>query len=165
MTTNKAPKRRRYLLRAGLAVLVLLLVIQLVPYGRDHDNPPVLEEPAWDSPQTRATFIQACGDCHSNETKWPWYSNVAPVSWLVMHDVEDGRAVLNVSEWGRPENEGTDAAEEVQEGEMPQWYYVMMHPEAGISQEEKRAFMQGLVATFGQEGSENSHTREHDDDD
>lgn len=68
-------------------LLVLLLAIQLVPYGRDHTNPPVVAEPAWDSPATRALFVRACADCHSNQTVWPWYSHVAPVAWLVAHDV------------------------------------------------------------------------------
>ena len=64
----------------------VLLIIQFVPYGRDHTNPPVIAEPAWDSPQTRALFFRACADCHSNETKWPWYSTIAPASWLITRD-------------------------------------------------------------------------------
>ena len=59
------------------------LLIQLVPFGRDHTNPPVVQEPKWDSPATRELAKRACFDCHSNETVWPWYSNIAPVSWLV----------------------------------------------------------------------------------
>ena len=59
------------------------LLIQLVPFGRDHTNPPVVQEPNWDSPATRELAQRACFDCHSNETVWPWYSNIAPVSWLV----------------------------------------------------------------------------------
>ena len=75
--------KRTILITVGviiLGVLCLGLVIQLLPYGRDHTNPPVVAEPLWDSPQTRALAKRACFDCHSNETIWPWYTNVAPVS-------------------------------------------------------------------------------------
>ncbi|MCJ7766385.1 MAG: heme-binding domain-containing protein, partial [Thiovulaceae bacterium] len=81
-----------------LAAFVLaLLLIQIVPYGREHANAPVVAEPQWDTPETRALFFRACADCHSNETKWPWYSNVAPVSWMVQYDVNEGREKFNVS--------------------------------------------------------------------
>ena len=72
----------------GLVVVIVgFLIIQVVPYGRNHTNPPVEQEPAWDSPQTRSLAERACFVCHSNETTLPWYRNVAPVSWLVLHDV------------------------------------------------------------------------------
>ena len=82
-----------------IALVLLALLIQLIPYGRDHTNPPVMQEPQWDSPQTRALTKRACFDCHSNETVWPWYSNVAPVSWLIYRDVSKGREHFNFSEW------------------------------------------------------------------
>ena len=94
------------------ALLGIGLVIQLIPYGRDHENPDVIREPAWDKPQTRELFERACKDCHSNQTEWPWYSSVAPISWLVQSDVEEGRSHFNVSEWGRNENHGDEAAGE-----------------------------------------------------
>jgi hypothetical protein len=134
-----------------LAAGALLILIQLVPYGRNHENPPVLAEPPWDSPQTRETFYQVCGDCHSNTTEWPWYSSIAPASWLVASDVEEARSHLNVSEWGRGENHADEAAEEVEDGEMPLWYYLPLHPEARLTEVEKEAFVRGLVATFGRE--------------
>lgn len=141
--------------RIALALIGLLAVgfilIQLVPYGRDHENPPVVAEPDWDSPQTRDLFMTACGDCHSHETVWPWYSNIAPVSWLVQHDVEEGRGELNVSRWGQGENEAHEAAETVQEGEMPPPIFLVTHPEARLSDADKQALIQGLVATFGGE--------------
>lgn len=86
---------------------------QFVPYGRDRVNPPVVAEPAWDSAETRTLARQACFDCHSNETEWPVYASVAPVSWLIEHDISKGRAALNFSEWRRPQKEARDAAEEV----------------------------------------------------
>jgi hypothetical protein len=96
-------RARWWLFRVGVVLIGALLLIQLVPYGRDHDNPPVQSEPPWDSPDTRALARQACFDCHSNETEWPAYANIAPVSWLVQRDVDEGRAVLNFSEWQRPQ--------------------------------------------------------------
>lgn len=136
----------------GLLTLVVLLgVIQLFPYGRDHVSASVRQEPAWDSPQTRELAVRACYDCHSNQVRWPWYSQVAPVSWLVQHDVEEGRSQLNFSEWNRGQ-EGDDVAEVVQEGEMPPWYYTILHPDARFNSQQQQTFIQGLVATFGGEG-------------
>ena len=77
--------RRRWR-RVALGAGLLALLIQLVPYGRDHASGGTTTEPAWDSPRTRTLFMDACGDCHSNLTKWPWYSNIAPVSWLTQSD-------------------------------------------------------------------------------
>lgn len=149
-----APRRPEGLLRrpalAFFLVLILLaLAIQLVPYGRAHANPPVVAEPAWDSPRTEQLFARACADCHSNETAWPWYSRIAPASWLITHDVEEGRAKLNVSEWGRAESEADEAAETVQEGEMPLWFYAPLHPAAWLTDRERQELIDGLVATFG----------------
>jgi mono/diheme cytochrome c family protein len=134
-----------------IAMMVLLIAAQLVPYGRNHSNPPVRAEPAWNSPQTRTLFLRACGDCHSNQTAWPWYSNLAPVSWLVQHDVEEGRGAFNVSEWGRPRNKADEAAETVQKDSMPPWFYVAQHPSAQLSPSERQEFIAGLIATFGDE--------------
>ena len=132
------------------ALLVLGGLIQLVPYGKSA-NPPVLSEPAWSSPTTRDLFFRACGDCHSNETKWPFYSHIAPISWLVRHDVDEGREHLNVSTWGQQSrNEGNEAAKTVRDGEMPPWFYVIPHPEVQLSETEKRELISGLVATFGE---------------
>lgn len=136
------------------ALLIGFLGIQLVPFGHTHTNPPVIAEPAWDSPQTRALFMRACGDCHSNETVWPWYSNVAPVSWLVTHDVNEGREKFNVSLWGQQENEADEAAQQVQTGEMPPWFYLPLHSEAKLTPAEHQQFLAGLTATFGSEGGE-----------
>ncbi|NTW63279.1 MAG: heme-binding domain-containing protein [Chlorobiaceae bacterium] len=134
----------------GGAVLVLA-AIQLVPYGRDHLNPPVTGEPTWDSPRTQELFSRACKDCHSNKTVWPWYSNVAPASWLAALDVSVGRKKFNVSEWGRTEkNEGDEAAGEVREGKMPPWFYLPAHPEAKLNDQEKKELADGLAATFGE---------------
>jgi hypothetical protein len=142
-----------------MAILVLVgivgfLLIQIVPYGRVHTNPPVLQEPQWDSPATRALAARACFDCHSNETKWPWYSYVAPASWLVAHDVEEGRSRLNLSEWGMPSGGGEggegagEAAEVIAGGYMPPAQYLLMHPEARLSDAEKQQLIQGMQASL-----------------
>lgn len=146
------------------ALVAGLVVIQLVPYGRDHDNPPVVAEPAWDSAQTRELALRACFDCHSNETVWPWYSNVAPVSWLVQHDVEEGRAELNYSEWNRPQ-EGEESAETVREGSMPPSSYLLTHADARLTDAELTALAEGLAATFGDEGENEDGEGEGEDED
>ena len=100
------------------------------------------------SQQTRDLVTRACYDCHSNQTTWPWYSNIAPVSWLIQHDVEEGRSRLNFTEWNRPQRETEDAARQVQRGAMPQWYYAMLHPTANLNPTEKQALIQGLQASL-----------------
>ncbi len=150
-------------IRFGLRALVGLgLLMQLVPYGRAHENPQPVQEPSWDHPRTREIFFRVCKDCHSNETEWPWYSFVAPASWLVQWDVEEARSHFNVSEWGREKNEGDEAAKLVREGEMPLWFYLPLHPDARLSDAEREAFIAGLVATFGEEHSDQPHDHDHD---
>jgi len=153
---HKKRSLRSVLLSLIGAFVALFLIIQLIPYGRAHTNPVVVAEPRWDQAQTHQLFSQACADCHSNETVWPWYSNVAPVSWLVHQHVEEGRSVFNVSEWGRPANKGEEAAESLQTGEMPIGNYILLHPEARLSAADKQTLVNGLKATFGgaAEGSE-----------
>ncbi len=141
----------------AIGLVVIFLVIQAIPYGRDHGNPDSRTEPPWDGPETRALAVGACFDCHSNETKWPWYSNVAPVSWLVQRDVDAGRDKLNFSEWDQPQPEADEAVEVVDEGEMPPWQYRLLHSDARLSSEERQALVQGLLATLG--GGE-SHRQE-----
>ncbi len=128
------------------------VLIQLVPYGRNHTNPPITGEPNWDSPQTRELAQRACFDCHSNETVWPWYSNIAPISWLTQHDTEEGREHLNFSTWnnGGQGHEPEEAMETIAEGEMPMPVYLITHPEARLTAAEKQALIDGLRATIYQ---------------
>ena len=138
-----------------LGVVVAAVVIQFIPYGKNHTNPPIISEPQWDSPRTKELFKSACADCHSHQTVYPWYSNVAPVSWLLQRDVDEGREHFNVSAWGaQKKNEGKDAAKEVREGEMPPWFYLPTHPEAKLTDAQKQELISGLEATFGKEESE-----------
>ena len=131
------------LLFCGVA---LFLLIQLVPYGRNHQNPPVIQEPAWPDAGTRVIAQCACFDCHSNETIWAWYSNIAPISWLVQRDVEKGRSQLNFSEWGRAEQEIDEIGEVIQEGEMPPFQYTLIHPGVRLSADERETLIRGLAA-------------------
>jgi hypothetical protein len=130
----------------ALVVFGLFLVIQLIPYGHQHPNPPVQQEPNWSDTQTRDLAVRACFDCHSNDTDWPWYSNIAPVSWLVEHDVQEGRSRLNFSDWSRAGYEVGEVSEVIHEGEMPPAYFLIMHPEARLSAAEKQALIDGLRA-------------------
>jgi len=148
---------KKLLKKVGIAAGVLVLAAQLVPYGRNHTNPAVLAEPKWDSPRTRQLAVRACFDCHSNETEWPWYSHVAPVSWLVQWDVDEGRAEVNFSEWTRPQEEAGESAETVAEGEMPPWMYTGLHSEARLSAPESEELVRGLTATLGGAGSDEDH--------
>jgi hypothetical protein len=150
---------RKWWFRIGLGLLGALVAIQLIPYGRDHINPPVTGEPAWDSPQTRTLVKQACFDCHSNETEWPAYASIAPVSWLVQHDVDEGRAVLNFSEWTRPQKEAKEAAKEVREGEMPPTAYKLIHAHARLSAVDLDRLAHGLTQTLGVAVEQEAHER------
>ncbi len=142
---------KRLLKHASIVLVVIFLLAQLVPYGRAHRNPPVRQEPAWDSPQTRALAQRACFDCHSNETEWPWYSWIAPMSWLVQNDVTEGREHMNFSEWDREQKHADEAAEMVEKGEMPPWFYLPAHPEARLDADERATLLRGLAATVGRE--------------
>lgn len=126
--------------------LLLFGLIQLVPYGRDHTNPPVVQEPNWSSPEVRALAQRACFDYHSNETVYPWYSNIAPISWLVQHDVEEGCSELNFSDWGRRHKDGDEIVEAIEKGEMPMPIYLIQHPEARLTPKETAALIAGLRA-------------------
>ena len=140
----------RKLILILVAVLAAgFLLIQLVPYGRAHNNPPVVAEPNWDSPQTRELAQRACFDCHSNETAWPFYTNVAPISWLTQRHVVEGREYLNFSDWNqsREGDEVEEMGETVLEGEMPLRSFLLTHPEARLTDAERTTLAEGLAAT------------------
>ncbi len=145
--------------RSAAALGVILVAIQFIPSSFDRTNPPVTGEPLWDSPATRASFMTACGDCHSNETRYPWYSTIAPGSWLIEQDIRDGRRHFNVSEWDKSQRGGDDAPEEVQRGSMPIGPYLLLHPEANYNAATKIRLADGLRRTFGSTRTEtNGHS-------
>lgn len=134
MNANRE-KLGTWLRRGGLGLVVMLVLAQFIPVGRT--NPPVGEE-LQAPPEVMAVLRQSCYDCHSNETVWPAYSRVAPISWLVAHDVNEGRDAANYSEWG--ELSGDDKVElleetweEVEKGKMPPKKYTFIHQDARLS--------------------------------
>lgn len=137
-------KNRTRFILGGLGLL--FVGIQFVPV--DRSNPPVTQEVRWDAPETRALAQQACFDCHSNETTWPWYAYVAPISWRVAGHVEDGRRHLNFSAWDQPNEDVEEIEEVVREGEMPLWDYVLLHGEARLTEAEQETLLNGLRATY-----------------
>ena len=128
--------RRRWVRIVLLGIGALVVLIQLVPV--DRGNPPV--EGVVPAPEpVMAVLRRACFDCHSNQTKWPWYAYVAPFSWSVAHDVNEGRRELNFTEWNRASARkrarvAAKVWDEVQEGKMPLPNYLRMHPEARLSE-------------------------------
>lgn len=128
--------RFRRLFKVSLLGLAGALVVAQA-FRIDRTNPPVASDVAA-GPEVQPLLRRACYDCHSRETVWPWYSHVAPVSWLLAHDVGEGRAELDFSTWdaypaAKKRKKLAESAEEIEEGEMPPWYYVLMHPEARLT--------------------------------
>jgi hypothetical protein len=146
----KESMRRR--LKIPLLVLAWTVGIfgamQLIPYGRTHSNPAITLEPSWDSPRTRELAKRACFDCHSNETRWPWYANLAPFSWVVQRDVESARSVVNFSEWDVPYDLAGYSGQSVITGNMPPAKYRLAHREADLTREETLDLARGLDATL-----------------
>jgi len=126
---------KRWIVRVLAALIALFLAIQFVPAGRT--NPAVtqtIEAP----PEVMAILRRSCFDCHSNESRWPWYAYVAPVSWFVVHDVDEGRRELNFSHWGdmpqgKRDGKASSMIEEIEGGEMPLEPYLWMHGDAQLS--------------------------------
>lgn len=139
--------------RVLLGAVLVLAAVQFVPV--DRSNPPVETEiPAPEN--VRAVLRRACYDCHSNESVWPWYSRVAPVSWLVARDVREGRKELNFSTWNlyvekRRLRKMKEIRDEVAEGEMPPWFYVAAHREAALSDEDVALLNRWTLAEAGQQ--------------
>lgn len=141
--------------------VVIFIGIQFIPYGRGYNNPPVKAEPQWNSPRTRELFFRACGDCHSNEVVWPWYGYIAPGSWLIQNDIDKGRTALNVSEWGREENDGGGAAETIKNGSMPPRLYSLFRSST-LPDSEQQELIRGLVDTFGEQKSDQKSKKKAD---
>lgn len=135
----------------GVFGILVVVVIQLIPVNRD--NPPVESEIA--APlEVRAVLRRACYDCHSNETTWPWYSKVAPVSWLIASHVEEGRKELNFSSWDKYSDKKKvkklkESWEEIVEGEMPPWDFLLMHRDARLSPEDKELVHKWILESTG----------------
>jgi hypothetical protein len=142
---------KKILRRTLLALAAVFVLIQFYPYGREHTNPPGRTEPEWDSPRTRELVAAACFDCHSNQTHWPWYASIAPASWLVQHDVEEGRRHLNFHEFDKRQRHAGESADEVEAGAMPLYYYTWLHPASRLASADRAALIAGLQKTFNEE--------------
>lgn len=142
---------KRFFTKKTILIVLLIIIAGAIVLSLTlrPSNPPVENAVKWDSPQTEALFNRACADCHSNETVWPLYSKIPPVSWLVIHDVNDGREKFNIS--AKDMGKADEAAEQVTEGEMPPWQYLPMHSQAKLTPAEKRLLATGLQKTFGSE--------------
>lgn len=140
--------------RAGLVLAASLVLAQFVPVART--NPAVVSDVSA-PPDVDAILRRSCYDCHSNETVWPWYSRVAPVSWVVVRDVNQGRRHVNFSTWGTlspadREKALRDIRDEVVEGRMPLGIYLPAHPEARLSEADKAAIDAWTRGAAGADG-------------
>lgn len=158
--------------RVAVTGVALLLAIQVIPIGRDHSNPTVTGEPAWSSPRTRELMVAACYSCHSNEVEWPWYSNIAPMSWAISDHVEEGREAVNFSEFATNRGEADESIEEILDGSMPPAYFTRfgLHPDAVLSADDQAELIAGLRTTpgfddEGERGDEPESEEEEEDDD
>jgi hypothetical protein len=142
---------KKWLLWLVIAGAALFLLAQVVPYGRNHTNPPVTQSIKWDSPRTEQLAVGACYDCHSNLTNWKWYSNIAPFSWLIYADVKGGREQLNFSEWDKPQADPGDIIDAVQGGGMPPLQYKPLHAGGRLSGAERDELVRGLRKTLAQD--------------
>lgn len=141
------PSLRRWVIRFAKflgGVVVLFILMQAVPYGRTHSNPPTIAEPNWTTPHIRELAKRACFNCHSNETVWPWYADLAPFSWVVQFDVEGARHTINFSEWDHHYPMAEYAGARVREGMMPPYKYRVAHPEADLTPEETKELADSL---------------------
>jgi Haem-binding domain len=162
-----APAEKRWaaarvvVIRTAAVAWIIFMVIQLVPYGWWHDNPPVIRDAPWPDAESEQIARTSCYSCHSNETDWPIYSYVAPMSWLVRYDVERARDEFNFSDWDPDDAE--DAIEMIEEGSMPLDRYVMIHRDARLSDSERDTLIAALE-TMSNDDSEDEDDRGDDDD-
>ncbi len=146
-----------------IGIVLALAVLSVIASGAK-TNPTVESDISWDSAQTKELFYKACADCHSNQTKWPWYTNVAPVSWFVIHNVNEGREKFNISVQHIGETD--DLTESIAENKMPPQDYLLLHPNAKLSSQEKQTLIDGLAKTFSVSLENNiKENRRNDDDD
>lgn len=135
------------------ALIIIVIVIQLIPV--DRTNPPVDPAIALQAPPEVMSILKtSCYDCHSNETTWPWYSHVAPISWLVASDVHEARHHMNFSEWenipaSRRAGHTDEMVDEVMEGGMPLPIYLIMHSNAKLTDQQKQTLKTWVESQTG----------------
>ncbi|MEP7270721.1 MAG: heme-binding domain-containing protein [Acidobacteriota bacterium] len=144
----------KWLKRLVVLLVGLLLVIQVVRPART--NPPIdstrtIEARTQMNPEIAAILDRSCNDCHSFKTRWPWYTEIAPASWLVVWDVNEAREHLSLSDWGSYNQKKVkhlleEMNDEVMEGKMPPANYVRLHPEARLSEADKSKLLDWILA-------------------
>ena len=130
-------------MRALVVGVVVFVALQLLPFGRIEERPVTAEAP-WPNEEARRLAVAACYDCHSNVGEVEWFDRIAPASWLVAEHVAEGRNELNFSEWNRFDGEAEDAADTIEDGEMPPREYVLLHPKARLDERERRVLLDAL---------------------
>lgn len=161
MPNQDDPGRRRFgwFRRVAIVIGAVAVGVQFVTYGWHHSNPPVVQDAPWPDAASRDVARESCYSCHSNETDWPAYSYVAPMSWLVRSDVERGREEFNFSDWERFADDVDDAIEVIESGEMPPGRYTFVHRGATLSDVEREVLLNALMQM-----SVDDHEDEREDD-
>ncbi len=144
--TKPGARSRRSLKKIALWTIVgliaLFVLIQFVPYGRDHTDKPATKPFKWTSPQAEAIARGSCYDCHSNETRWWWAVKLAPFSWLAQHDIDGAREVFSFSGWNGALT--TEGLQNAINDNMPPLQFTLLHPHAKLSDAEKQTLVQGF---------------------
>ncbi len=145
---------RRNQILIGIGIIVIgFVILQFIPFGNfipvlARTNPPVKSQIVWNSPETEQLVRTTCYSCHSNETEWPFYAYVAPMSWLVLHDVNEARQKLNFSEETADQIDPSVLVEQIDKGNMPPIQYLLLHPEARLTDAQKETLRTGLRASL-----------------
>ena len=129
-----------------ISLICLFILIQLKRPARTNpavDESQTIEVQTQLTPEAKDILSRSCNDCHSNKTVWPWYTNVAPVSWWIADHIKEGRQNLNLSEWAKLDRDRQDRklrqiCDEVEDGAMPLSSYLPMHPKAKLSDQDKK---------------------------
>jgi hypothetical protein len=144
----------KMMLIGGIGLILVFTILLTAGALLYEKNPPVVQEPAWNSPHTRQLAQRACFDCHSNQTQWPWYDKLPVSSWLAALDTFRGRRHLNFSEWGinpggsERSRSANEIVRVIQRGSMPPSLYTLMHPNANLTPAEKQQLIDGLLASL-----------------
>ncbi|MEA2382923.1 MAG: hypothetical protein QOH72_2894 [Solirubrobacteraceae bacterium] len=137
---------RPLLLAAGILAGAFVL-LQLIPYGHEHGAPPTTKRARLAGAADRIAAA-ACMDCHSNATRWRWYTNVAPASLLVVNDVKGGRKRMNLSRWDQPQPDLREVVRVIAGGGMPPIQYKVIHGDARLSAAQRRTLDAGFRALY-----------------
>ena len=149
-TDSRGETRTAVIAAVGVVVIGFGLM-QAVPYGRDHANPPVTGEPTWSSDATRALMVRACYQCHSSEVQYPAYASIAPTSWAVQRHIDEARGAINYSQFATDPGQADETIQVIRDGSMPPAYFTRfgINPGAKLTDAERDALIAGLEKTPG----------------